>query len=141
MLFEERLPPSFLDLPPDDELSAVSDIEVSGRAYQASEWVLVEGQVKASLRLPCSMCNEMCDVSVALTPWEASVSAEAIKEGIVDLSDELREAILIEVPFFVRCGGDVCRHIDDIKQYLAISGPDDQEDETYQPFRALLQEI
>ena len=64
VLFEERLSPTFLDLRPDDELSAASDIVMSGRAYRASEWVMIEGRVTVSMRLPCAVCKVAAAIQI-----------------------------------------------------------------------------
>jgi uncharacterized metal-binding protein YceD (DUF177 family) len=138
VLFEERLSPAFLDLRPDDELSAASDIVVSGRAYRASEWVMIEGQVTVSMRLPCAVCNEMCEFTINLTPWEQSIPASSVKDGMVDVSEALREAILIEVPFFMKCGGQTCHNAGEISQYLTSEAPTEDGEDRNQPFLSLL---
>ena len=138
--FEERLPPEFLDLPQGDELSAASDILVSGRAYRASEWIMIQADVTVSMCLPCSMCNDMCTFSIELTSWEQSLPASSMKDGMIDLSEVLREAILLEVPFFVRCCGDTCRNDDEFRKYCMSENKISADDveERNQPFLSLL---
>jgi uncharacterized metal-binding protein YceD (DUF177 family) len=140
MAFEERLPPGFLDLPSGDELSPVSDICVSGKAYHASEWILIQAEVTARMRLPCAVCNEMYEFSVELMPWKLSVPASSVKDGMLDVSSELREAILLEVPFFVRCGGDTCLNAEQVSKYFVPEGQfaTDDGEERNQPFLSLL---
>ncbi len=138
VLFEERLSPTFLDLRPDDELSAASDIVMSGRAYRASEWVMIEGQVTVSMRLPCAVCNEMCEFTIDLMPWKQSIPASSVKDGMVDISEALREAILIEVPFFKKCGGQTCHNANEISQYLTTDVPAEDGEDRNQPFLSLL---
>lgn len=137
-VFEERLPPAFLDLHPDDELSAASDIVVSGRAYRASEWIMIEGHVSVTMRLPCATCNEPSDFFIHLMSWEHSIAASSVKDGVLDVSEALREAILIEVPFFIRCGGDVCRNATEVSTYLTSEVSAEDGEERYQPFLSLL---
>ena len=141
VVFEERLPPSFLDLPPDDEVSAASEIVVSGKAYRASEWIVVEGRVKTSFRLPCAICNEMCEYAVDIRSWEQNIPAKDVVDGVIDLSEPLREAVLIEIPFFAKCGGGTCRNIDDVKRFFRSEEAPEEREETHQPFLSLLQEI
>jgi uncharacterized metal-binding protein YceD (DUF177 family) len=138
--FEERLPPKFLDLPHGDELSLVSDILVSGKAYRASEWIMIQANVTVSMHLPCSVCNEMCAFSVELMPWKRSVPASSVKDGMIDVSELLREDILLEVPFFVRCHGDTCRNADEFRKYYVSEDkiPADDGEERNQPFLSLL---
>ena len=140
VLFEESLPPEFFDLPKDDELSPTSNVEVCGRAYHASEWIMVEATVKVAMSLPCSMCNERTVFPIELSPWKQNFSEELVRDGMLDVSEALREAILLEVPLFIKCGGDSCRNINVIRQFLAptdrVSGDDSEE--RNQPFLSLL---
>jgi uncharacterized metal-binding protein YceD (DUF177 family) len=139
VLFEECVSHELLDLHRDDELSPVSDIFVTGKAYRTQEWIMIEAQVKVSMRLPCSMCNELCTFAIELLPWEESVEARSVKDGMVDLSQELRDAILLEVPFYTRCGSDTCRNIDEFQKYLAPENRAAADgEEKNQPFLSLL---
>jgi uncharacterized metal-binding protein YceD (DUF177 family) len=141
VVFNERLSPAFLDLPNGDELSLTSDIIVSGRAYQASDWVMIHADVVVSMRLPCAICNEMAEFSVTLMPWEQSMPASSVKNGMLDVSEELREAILLEVPFFIRCNGDTCRNAEEVRKYLVSEDEKAANDgeERNQPFLSLLE--
>jgi len=140
VLFEEQLSPDFLDLPQGDELLPVTDIDVCGRAYRASDWIMVEGSVKAQLSLPCATCNERTVFSVEISPWELNLPVDLAKDGMLDLTEVLREAILLEVPFIVKCGGETCRNESEIRKYLAPEGRHQTDDgeERNQPFLSLL---
>lgn len=140
VLFEEKLPSSFVDLPEDDELSVESDICVTGKVYRASEWVMVEAYVTVSLTMPCAMCNERCAFVLDRMLWEQSLSLSCVKDGILNLSEPLREAILLEVPFFIRCGGEGCRNIDAIRPFLRSKEAAGVDEEKNQPFLSLLKE-
>jgi uncharacterized metal-binding protein YceD (DUF177 family) len=138
VLFEEIISRTLLDLHNDDELSPLSDIFVSGKAYRTQEWIMIEAQVKVSMCLPCSMCNEPSSFFIELLPWEESVEVSSVKDGMVDLSQELRDAILLEAPLCIRCGGDACRNIDEFRKYLAPENRTADSEEKNQPFLSLL---
>jgi uncharacterized metal-binding protein YceD (DUF177 family) len=138
-LFEERLDPDFLDLPEGDELVPSSKVEVRGTAYRAGEWIVVEGRVETSMSLPCATCNEQTVFPIGPFVWKIDVLATNVKNGMLDLTEELREAILLEVPHLVKCGGEVCRNESTVRQYLVSDEHrTDENDERYQPFRSLL---
>ena len=133
-LFEEQLDPDFLDLPEGDELVPSSKVTVRGTACRAGEWVVVKGEVETAMELPCAMCNERTVFAVGPFVWKADVPVADVKEGRLDLTEALREAVLLEVPYFVKCGGKVCRNEQTIRQYLAPN----ETDERHQPFQSLL---
>ena len=138
-LFEEQLALDFLDLPEGDELVPSSKVEVRGKAYRTGEWIVVEGKVETSMSLPCAICNERTEFPIGPFAWEIDVSATNVKNGMLDLTEELREAILLEVPYLVKCGGEVCRNESSVRQYLVSDEHrTDENDERHQPFRSLL---
>lgn len=139
-LFEETLSPVFLELPPSDDLVPVSDVDVQGRVYKADEWVVVEGSVEASLSLPCATCNDRTEFRVSISPWELNLPVHEVKHGVLDLTGALREAILLEVPFVIKCGGEECRNRESVSRYLVSEegGHSDDGEERNQPFRSLL---
>jgi uncharacterized metal-binding protein YceD (DUF177 family) len=138
--FEESLSPDFLDVPQGDELQAISNVEIVGRAYRVSEWIVVEADVKTSMGLPCSTCNEQTTFPIVLTSWKQNFPEEQARDGTLDITEALREAILLEVPLFVKCGGNECKNIDVIRQYLTSkdSTSEDDGEERNQPFLSLL---
>ena len=140
VIFENWLSPAFFELPEGDELMALSDIAVSGKAYWTSGWIMVEANAKVIMSLPCSMCNERTECTVELPLWEQTFPEERASEGTLDVTEELRGALLLEVPSFVKCGGDECKNIEDVRQYLVSSDPmsDDDGEERNQPFLSLL---
>ena len=135
--FEEQLDPSFLDLSKDDELTSPSEVRVRGTACRSGEWVLVEGSIETALGMPCSMCNEQTVFSIGPFVWKTDLPATDVKGGEIDLTDALREAILLEVPYVVKCGGKECRNEASFRQYLVPEATEENE-ERHQPFRTLL---
>ena len=138
-LFEEQLDPAFLDLLKGDELVPSSEVQVRGTAYRTGEWVVVEGEVETTMSMPCAMCNEQTVFSVGPLSWKADSPVTDVKNGMLDLTETLREAVLLEVPYVVKCGGKVCRNEQTVRQYLVSDEHRiDESDEGNQPFRSLL---
>lgn len=140
VVFTERLSRDFFDLASDDELSPQSDILVFGKAYCASEWIMVQALVTTLVCLPCSICDERCLLPIQLKQWEQSIPISSVKNGVIDLSESLREDLLLEVPNFIQCGGDTCKHADELRSYFRAEGTTlaDDGEEKNQPFLSLL---
>jgi len=113
---DEVFEPSFLDLAEDDELRVSLPIRVQGKVYVASEWVIIDASVYVPVTLNCAMCNEPFSKEIVLKRW---VHEEKLPQnGVLDLGDALREAILLEIPFFALCNGDTCHNMAEIQQFI-----------------------
>jgi uncharacterized metal-binding protein YceD (DUF177 family) len=115
---DEFLEPSCLELKDDDELSASSPIHVQGRVYSASDWVIIDVKVNASVEMKCAMCNNQFTYAIEIPRFVYEKQMSTIEHGKWDVQNELREAILLEVPFFALCNGDSCRNIAEIQQFI-----------------------
>ena len=118
---DETLDPSILDLAEDDEIKVTSPVLVKGRVYRSSEWVIVDASVSVLVELPCAMCNEPFTRKIDLKRWVHE--QEAPKDGVLNLGETLREAILLEVPFFALCNGESCRNITEIEKFIRKECP------------------
>ncbi len=134
ILLDEQIDPSFLELTEKDELVPASPVHVCGTVYCTDEWIIANARVTASFRLPCSACNEIFTLQIEVPAFSHQEAVEGLKRGFWDVGPSLREAILVEVPFFVRCGGSACAHMDDIQKYFRDP---EKEIDGHQPFRDL----
>jgi uncharacterized metal-binding protein YceD (DUF177 family) len=116
ILLDESLDPSFLDLSEEDELKITSPVRVQGRAYRASDWIVVDAHLSVPVTLHCAMCNEPLLTTIEIKRWV--YEAEPPRDGVLHLEEALREAILIEVPFYPLCNGDSCHNIAEIQQFI-----------------------
>lgn len=132
---DEQVDPLFLELSEKDEVVPVSSVRVCGKAYRAQEWLVVNANVFVQIRLPCSTCNE--DVVLSLEPSLVHQEPiERIDGSFWDMSVVVRELILLEVPFFVHCGGTSCMNYNELKRYFRDT-TENQDTEGYQPFHEL----
>ena len=60
---------------------------------------------------------------------------DEVKSGVYDITPQLREEILLEIPHFLECHRGECPSRQEIEKYL-ITGEDSKED-TYHPFTEL----
>jgi uncharacterized metal-binding protein YceD (DUF177 family) len=131
--FEHEIDSSFLDLENDKELRPISSVFVKGKIWKMADWLFVEAYVKASFETTCSYCSDLFHLPIELQPWKHEVCIDDIKEAFLDLREPLREAILLEIPYFAQCDGTTCKNINEVKKYL-MKG---EKEQFQQPFKDL----
>jgi uncharacterized metal-binding protein YceD (DUF177 family) len=96
-----HLPPSFFQLPETDFLKAISPLEYDVTVLRDGKDVVVSGQVGATFELQCGRCLESFQQKVEMPDYQAEMPVE--KETTMDLTDLIREDILLALPNFPRC--------------------------------------
>ncbi len=137
---EEHLDPDFLDIHEPD-LAFKEPVEVIGVAYLAEQELIIHWEVKTEAVISCAICNEPTSVPVHIHNFYYSEPLAAIKSGIYNFKNLLRETILLEVPAFTECHGGHCPKRQEYSKYLKEpsdpSDSSDDQDEGYQPFADL----
>lgn len=126
--------PKFMDVT-EKELRFIDPVEVSGEAYQADSDLILNLEIKTIARLPCSICNKETPYQLEIPKFYLTKPLVEIPSHIFNFSSEVREAILLEVPFVVECNGGSCPSREEIEEFLAP--PKDSEDDGWQPFKDL----
>lgn len=121
------------------ELDFKKDVEVDGEAYLAQNELVIRFQVKTVCEKPCNICNEMVVVPLHVQNAYHAVPLEEIKGAVFDLSDQLRETILLEIPAFAECCDGKCPHRAQMGPFLKNKSAktDQTADEGYNPFARL----
>lgn len=132
--FEEQLDPALLQMA-DEELACNEPITVSGEVYLVDTWLIVKLSFTANIVIPCSFCNEPFILPIR-SDLQHEESLEEISGGVFDLLPVVREAILLEIPFYPQCGGETCRNRDKIEKFLKKPN-EESATETYHPFEDL----
>ena len=104
-----------------DEIILKEEVHVSTKIKKISKKILVEGNIKTQLELECSRCLEHFPSSidenfqVIFEPSSPNVNEEEVelkkedlniefyKEGIIDLTEVVREQILLSIPMIPIC--------------------------------------
>ena len=105
-------------------------ISLEGDAYLASGHLIIHLKIATSVRMPCTVCNEMVTLPISISNFYHSVDVSSLPEAVFDYTDTLREGILIEVPKYVECNNNACPERQSIQSFL-------KEDRTYYPFSKL----
>lgn len=133
------LSPGFLDVD-DPDLSFESDVLVQGEVYIAGEGLVFHLNISTIGKIPCSICNEICEVPIQVKGFYHVEPLENIRSGIFNMSGVIRENIILEMPSFVECHGGNCPQRKEFKKYLkkeSSSHQLDSEEEGYHPFSDL----
>lgn len=110
------LSPSFLVVD-DEEIVFESPVLVHGEAYLASDHLVIHLNVDTSVKLICKLCNEPFSYPISLKHVYHTTSIEEIKGATFDMTEVLRENILLETPRFAECNTGSCPERDALSQY------------------------
>jgi hypothetical protein len=110
ILFEE------LDLENENELIFFNPILVNGRAYLASENLIINLNIKFSISMPCIICANLTKQELEIKNLYITEELKNIKTYF-DMKEEIRNAALVQIPSFVECMRS-CPERQSIKKYL-----------------------
>jgi len=129
------LTPEFFDVNESD-LAFQDPVEVSGEAYLAEDELVLHLNASTIARMPCSICNQMLPLTLAIKNFYHAVPLSSIKTGLFDLRMPLREALLIELPKIAECPGG-CKERAAIAPFLKKQSEAPNAPEAYFPFSDL----
>lgn len=95
------LPGSFFSLAETDPVKVESPLAYDLHVLQDGDDLVISGSLEAEFSLECGRCLERFRQRVGLLDYQAELPLE--KEGITDLTDLVREDILLTLPNFPRC--------------------------------------
>ena len=114
---KETLQPSFLDVN-DDELLFEDPIQLKAEAYLADDHLVIQLNIETSAYLPCSICNDSVATPICAKNIFITVPLAEIKGATYDLTDQVRETILLQTPLFTECHQGKCPERELIKKFL-----------------------
>lgn len=132
---DETCTHEFLDVH-EDELSFNDDVTMQGEAYLAGDSLIIHVALVAHGEIPCNICNRPVAIEIDVPDLYHAEPLEDIKGGTFNYREIVREAILLEVPFFAECNGK-CPRRKEIGNYLKTSESATNEEEGYRPFADL----
>lgn len=134
---EETLPPEFMEID-EEELSFADPVHLWGEAYLAEDHLVVHFSIETKARLPCRICNHQVAFPIVIKNSSLTVPLTDCRSSVYEIADEVRETILLEIPFFTECNAGKCPERQHIKQYFKIDEkPSSTAQETHFPFADL----
>ncbi len=115
--FNETLSPDFLDIH-DEELLFKEPVAIEGEAYLADEHLIIHLTIHTSACLPCSICNDSVHTPLNIKNIYLTEPLSEIKGAIYDLSDQIRETVLLQTPLFTECSNGKCPERANLKKFL-----------------------
>ncbi len=130
------LAPSFLGVDEPD-LKFKAPVCVRGKAYVTEDHLILHLDIKTMASMPCKRCNAIKDVPIELKGYYHTVPLEEIRDHLFDMSETLRDDILLEVPAFYACEEGECEDLGYVKKELKSEGKKGESHDTYHPFADL----
>jgi uncharacterized metal-binding protein YceD (DUF177 family) len=116
-VIEHTLPSEFLDIHESD-LSFQGPIDLKGEAYATDEHLILHLSAHAEVQMPCSICNQMTQVSLKAEDIYHTIPFDDLKSTIFDFTDLLREEIVLLIPQFVECQQGQCPDRTDVSKFM-----------------------
>ncbi|PQJ27408.1 YceD family protein [Rubritalea profundi] len=125
--FEGQIDPAIYNLPKHDA-QPVGPLHYELHAQRFEDELLVRGFISSAFKFRCNRDNQEFIQTISLDEFGQSFE---IEEGNVDLTEALREEVLMNFPSYPRCDEADEPHVCEIEeQYLAVDkDPDDGVDE------------
>jgi uncharacterized metal-binding protein YceD (DUF177 family) len=144
LTLSESVTPESLDVS-GKELAFEGPIAVDLVAYITDLWLIVDLSIQATAVLSCALCNEPMKYPIRLAHVIHEEALEGIKKGVFDGAHLIREAILLEIPFYPLCGITSCCNREEVKRYLKPASSSELADDAraaeeigYRPFQDFL---
>jgi uncharacterized metal-binding protein YceD (DUF177 family) len=133
---KERFNPSFLEIQ-EDALAFPNDVLVDGTVYLADNELIINWNISTEALISCLICNQKVPVPVHIANDYQSVALSEITTGVFNFKELLREAVLLDVPLFIECGGH-CPQRKEYSKYLKEPSVNEiPQEEGYKPFSDL----
>ncbi len=87
----------------EEELSFPHPVSFKGEAYLAEDHLIINLEASTDCQLPCSLCNERFTKPLHLPHLTLAIATEELRKPFYSFRDELRTALLLEVPSFAHC--------------------------------------
>lgn len=105
--FEGEDPAELLGLEQDAYAAAHGPVRYRLFAQRAERELIVRGAVEADLRVACSRCAVFFSTTVTVSSFLRAYPL-AGEDDVVDVSDDMREDVLLNMPHFPLCS-EACR--------------------------------
>jgi uncharacterized metal-binding protein YceD (DUF177 family) len=128
----ESFDPAFLEIA-EEELRFDAPVVVKGEAYLTEDELILHLKAATEAEMPCAICNKMIRRKLSIGDFYHAQPLKEIPGAIFDYKETLREALLIEVPQYVECGGK-CPERSSIAPYMRA---EQRVEKTYFPFKDL----
>lgn len=135
VVIQETLPPQFMDVN-EEGLQFKAPITVSAECYLAEDHLVIHLSVSTTALLPCAICNELVEHPIKIKNLYSTIPLDDIKGAIFDLTQEIRDQVLLQLPLFTECSQGECPERIAMKKFLKPAPESPIEPEHF-PFKNL----
>lgn len=114
---EELADPAILG-PDEPELKFKSKVFAKGEAYLTDDHLIVHLKTATTVAMPCAICNHLIDIELKVDNFYHAEPIEEIRGAIFDISEALRQSLLLELPRTVECKGGNCPDRSTLAAYM-----------------------
>lgn len=97
------LPKAALALDPADKVQPLSDLDYDIHVQRDDAGLMLLGTLDATFELECGRCLERFPMQMTLSDYVGEVEIEGENKSIIDLTETLRDDILVALPSYPRC--------------------------------------
>jgi hypothetical protein len=115
--FDDHIDQDFLHSE-NDWLTFLSKVYITGRAYLADDYLILNLTLAVDYLMPCKICNVEETQSLIIPEFYHSLSCENLKSAQYCPLEVIRETILADIPTVFECNGGNCKERASLKQYL-----------------------
>jgi len=127
----------FLDVK-EEELSFMDPVKVKGEAYITDGHLVLHLKISATSLIPCLVCNETVKTPIHIDNFYLAEPLDEMKGAFFTYEGKLRDAILLQVPFFAECNNGHCPERERLSQFFKKNSKDDSaKNSDYHPFSNL----
>ena len=104
----------------DDYLTFNSPLHVSGKAYLAEEFLILNLTIKTMYNVTCKICSEDIIKSLELKDVYLTEEVSNIRAKVYDVLVQVRDTVFINIPDYQECEGN-CPLRDQLNEFLKES--------------------
>ncbi|MCH9611929.1 MAG: hypothetical protein S4CHLAM102_04060 [Chlamydiia bacterium] len=93
-------------------------VRVKGQAYITSDMLIIQYTLSIWPLFVCKICNERFPSPMEIDKTTHAEELSNIRDGIFDLSEPVREHILLELPRFSECNDGNCPDRVEVNKYI-----------------------
>ena len=103
VFLEGSEPPEFWDLPEDDQYTAETAVDYALTVKAVSGSILVNGKISGVVKTSCGRCLAPVELEICNDEIELYYPREEITEEEFDITADIRDELLIELPMNPLC--------------------------------------
>lgn len=116
---DEEIDPKVMETK-DNLLTFEEPVKVTGKAYLAEDFLIMNLDIETKYKAPCKICSEDIEKPLEVRGIYLTKELKEIPSRVFDAMELVRDTIFLEIPDYHECGGE-CPMRDELKKYFSSS--------------------